>query len=162
MGFGWGGGWPRIAASGLALGLFEGLDAFDDVAVDGGAEGELDGSANERDSSGIDAAFGLDEFVHDADGLGRALLKHQGSVREGLLAELAQFVLEVVVLAEPAAQGALTDVGLARGGGDGARGEHGLDGALLAGGESVAADVGATGAGWFAHIIQSSRRREVN
>ena len=91
-----GGCWPRIAASGLvlALGLFEGLDAFDDVAVDGCAEGELDGSTNERDSSGFDGARGLDEFVHDADGLSRALLKHQGGVREGFLAELAQFVLE--------------------------------------------------------------------
>ena len=95
----------------------------------------------------------MDEFVHDGNGSGRALLKHQGGVREGLLAELAQFVLEVVVLAEPAAQGALTDAGLARGGGDGARGEHGSDGALLAGGESVAADVGGIGATWFAHIV---------
>ncbi len=128
----------------MALGLLEGLDAIKDVAVDGGAEGELDGGANERDSSGIDAAFGLDEVVHNADGLGHALLKHQGGVREGFLAELAQFVLEVVVLAEPAAEGALTDVGVARGGGDGARGEQGLDGAFLAGGESVAAGVGVT------------------
>ncbi len=131
----------------MALDFLEGLDAIKDVAVDGGAEGELDGSANERDSSGIDGATGLDEFVHDADGLGRALLKHQGGVREGFLTELAQFFLEVVVLAEPTPQGALTDVGLARGGGDGARGEHGLDGAFLAGGESVAADVGGIGAG---------------
>ena len=66
----------------LALGLLEGLDAIDDVAVDGGAEGELDGSADERDSSGIDGLPGLDELVHDAHGRGHALLKHQGGVRE--------------------------------------------------------------------------------
>ena len=53
---------------------------------------------------------------------------------EGFLAVLAKFVLEVVVLAEPAAQGALADVGLARGGGDRACGEQGSDGAFLAGG----------------------------
>ena len=92
--------------------------------------------------SGFDGAPGLDEFVHDGDGRGRALLKHQGGVREGLLAVLAQFVLEVVVLADPAAQGALTDVGLAGGGGDGARGEHGSDGAFLAGSEPVEEDIG--------------------
>ena len=61
---------------------------------------------------------------------------------EGFLAVLAKLVLEVVVLAEPAAQGALADVGLARGGGDRACGEQGPDGAFLAGSESVAEDVG--------------------
>ena len=84
-----GGCWLRIAAGGLALDLLESLDAIDDVAVDGCAEGELDGSFDERDSSRIDAAFGLDEFVHDEDGRGGALLKQQGGVREGFLAELA-------------------------------------------------------------------------
>ena len=148
LGIGWGWCWPGIAGGGLALSFFESFDAVDEVAVDGRAEGELDGGADERDSSGFDGAIGLDEFVHDADGCGDALLKHQGGVREGQLAELAQLFLEVVVLAEPAPQSALTDVGLARGGGDGARGEHGLDGAFLAGGESVSADVGAT----FVHI----------
>ncbi len=67
----------------MALGLLKGPDAVKDVAVDGGAEGELDGDANERDSSGIDGLPGFDEIVHDADGRGRALLKQQGGVREG-------------------------------------------------------------------------------
>ena len=85
MGLDSGGCWPRIAGGGLvlALGFLEGLDAIKDVAVDGGAEGELDGGADDRDSSGVDGATGLDEFVHDADGCGRALLQHQGGVREG-------------------------------------------------------------------------------
>ncbi len=65
-------------------------------------------------------------------------------MQQGFVAELAQLFLKVVVFAEPAAQGALADVGLARGSGDRARGEHGLDGAFLAGGQSVVEDVGAT------------------
>jgi len=54
----------------------------------------------------------------------------QGGVREGLLAEAAQLVLEIVVLAEPAAEAAFADLGFAGGGGDRARREQGLDGAL--------------------------------
>jgi len=55
----------------------------------------------------------------------------QGGVRQGLLAEAAKFVLEIIVLAEPAAEAAFADVGLARGGGDRARREQGFDGAFL-------------------------------
>ena len=126
----------------LALGFLESPHPVDDVAVDGGAKGVFDGRADERDSSGLDRAAGLDEFVHETDGSRGPLLKHQGGVREGLVAELAQFVLEIVVFVEPAAEGALADVGLAGGGGDGAGGEQGLEGAFLAGSESVAEEVG--------------------
>jgi len=42
----------------------------------------------------------------------------QGGVREGLLAEAAKLVLEIVVLAQPAAEAAFADVGLAGSGGD--------------------------------------------
>ncbi len=141
--------WRRGVAEAEALGFLEGLDAVDDVHVDGGAEGVFDGGANEHDSSRIDGAVRSDELVHEADGLGRALLKHQGGMREGFLAVVAKFVLEVVVLAEPAAQGALADVGLARGGGDRACGEQGPEGAFLAGSESVVEDIGVRSAHMF-------------
>ena len=52
-------------------------------------------------------------------------------MRQGLLAEAAKFVLEIIVLAEPAAEAAFADIGLAGGRGDRARREQGLDGALL-------------------------------
>ena len=89
-----------------------------------------------------DRGVGRDEFVHDGYGHGAALLKKQGGVGEGFFAVLAQFVLEIVVLAEPAAQGTLSDVGLAGGGSDAAGGEHGADGAFLAWGESVTEGIG--------------------
>ena len=131
---GYGGSRGRGIGEAPALGFLQGLDAVDDVEVDGGAEAVFDGGAYERDSSPIDGGVGADEFSHDPGGFGRAQLQDQGGMGEGFLAVLAQFFLEVVVFAEPAAQGALADVGLARGGGDRACGEQGPDGAFLAGG----------------------------
>ena len=134
----------RVVAGGLILPLdfLESPYAIEDVQVDGGTEGEFDGRPDERDFPARDRGVGRDEFVHDGYGHGAALLKKQGGVGEGFFAVLAQFVLEIVVLAEPAAQGALADVGLAGGGGDGAGGEHGADGPFLAWGEPVAEGIG--------------------
>ena len=134
----------RVVAGGLILPLdfLESPDAIEDVQVDGGTKGEFDGRADERDFPARDRGVGRDEFVHDGYGHGAALLKKQGGVGEGFFAVLAQFVLEIVVLAEPAAQGTLSDVGLAGGGSDAAGGEHGADGAFLAWGESVTEGIG--------------------
>ena len=97
---------------------FDGFQALDDVAVDAGAETEIDGGADERSASGLDALVALDEVVEGSDGAADALLQLQCGVRKGFLAE-------------PAAEAAFADLGLAGGGGDRARGEQGFDGTFL-------------------------------
>ena len=139
-------GWRgrRIVGGGLVLALdsLQSPNAADDVAVDGGAEGVFDGGADEGGLPVRDRGVRFDEFVHQADNPGKVPLQDQGGEAEGFLAVTVELGFEIVVLAEPAAQGALADVGLAGGGGNGAGGEQGADGAFLAGGESVAEVVG--------------------
>ena len=142
-----GDGWRRrrgVVAVGLVLALdsLQSPNAADDVAVDGGAEGVFDGGADEGDLPVRDRGVRFDKFVHQADDPGKVPLKDQGGEAEGFLAVAVKLGFEIVVLAEPAAQGTLADVGLAGGGGNGAGGEQGADGAFLAGGESVAEVVG--------------------
>ena len=136
-------GWRIVGGEQLlTLDSLQSPNAADDVAVDGGAEGVFDGRTDEGDLPVRDRGVRFDEFVHQADDPGKVPLQDQGSEAEGFLAVAVELGFEIVVLAEPAAQGALADVGLAGGGGDGAGVEQGEDGAFLAGGESVAEVVG--------------------
>jgi hypothetical protein len=62
------------------------------------------------------------------------LLETEGDVSQGLLALMAEFLLEIFVVAEPAAEGAFADLGFLGGGDDGAGLEQGGKGAVLGGG----------------------------
>ena len=136
-------GWRIVGGEQLlTLDSLQSQNAADDVAVDSGAEGVFDGRTDEGDLPVRDRGVRFDEFVHQADDPGKVPLQDQGSEAEGFLAVAVKLGFEIVVLAEPAAQGTLADVGLAGGGSDGAGGQHGADGAFLAWRESVEESVG--------------------
>ncbi len=92
---------------------FEGADEPGQVAVGVRALGEIDHGADERGASRLDAPSGSQQTADRVDGPPGFLLQARGGVGEGFLADAAQFGLEVLVLAQPEAQGALADLGLA-------------------------------------------------
>ncbi len=117
--------------------VFQRADDPGEVAVGVRAVGEIDHGADERGTSRLDAPSGREQTAHRVEGALGLLLQTRGGVRESFLADLAQLGLEVLVLAQPQAQGALADLGLAGGGDDRRRIEQGLERAVLAPGESV-------------------------
>ncbi len=115
--------------------VFQRADDPGEIAVGVRAVGEIDHGADERGAAPLDAPSGSQQTADRIEGALGLLLQARGGVRESFLADLAQLGLEVLVLAQPQAQGAFADLGLA-GGGDRRRIEQGLERAVLARGES--------------------------
>ena len=125
--------------------------AVGEVGVGTGAEGEVEGGADEQGAGQLDAVLGVEQGEQSVGGRRGAVLQAGGGVGEGLLAQLAELVLKILVVAEPAVQGALGDAGLAGGGGDRAGAEQGGEGALLGGRQTVV--IGFDGEGQFWHDL---------
>ena len=113
------------------------MDKAGEVAVGVGAVGEIDHGADQRDTSRVDTPVGSQHAADRFEGAFGLPVQARGDVGERRLAHLTQLGLEVLVLAQPEAQGALADLGFAGGGDDGSRLEQGLERAVLARGEAV-------------------------
>jgi len=127
--------------------FFQPVEALGEVGVGAGAEGEVEGGADQGGAAGFDVVFGGEQVEEGLNGLAGAGLEAGGGVGEILLAHLAQLGLEIGVVVEPAADGAFADAGLTGRGGDGPLLEQGDEGALLAGVEAAGFGLGG---GWRA------------